>query len=250
MNHFPLMNMNKCLCRFIDKILSPCRTDDRPKKSTINWLKVSLLETDIDDPFLFTNFTTLHTLGHTREMWKRQHKKAKQNSVQSTKQNTSMKSKLCCKNSMLRGFICRLRSENSEKTVLALFTFEKFMSLFSSRFPLSKLLLGLFVAALWHGAIVFATMNSVYMIHDETLMQKCLDRLAAAYVELKCSWLGTAALTGRNPFTLRLIHAGHLHRAPFAINLAAKGFITPCKNIHQTRKENFHSVLHIAGDKS
>lgn len=143
MNHFPLMNMNKCLCRFIDKILLPCRTDDRPKKSTINWLKVSLLETDIDDPFLFTNFTTLHTLGHTREMWKRQHKKAKQNSVQSTKQNTSMKSKLCCKNSMLRGFICRLRSENSEKTVLALFTFEKFMSLFSSRFPLSKLLLGL-----------------------------------------------------------------------------------------------------------
>lgn len=123
---------------------------------------------------LFTNFAALFTLDSKQE---------KSNNAQSIKQNTSMKSKLCCKNSMLREFICRLRSES--KKFFALFTFEKFMSLFSSSPPAS-------LCASWHEISPLRSLlhnGQVYMIHDEMLMQSVWIGFTAFRVwNRKCIW--------------------------------------------------------------
>lgn len=128
-------------------------------------------------PFLFTNFTTLFTLS-TRSTVGLQGAK---NNAQSTKQNTSMKSKLSCKNSMLREFVCRLR-RSEQKHFFALFTFEKFMSLFSSfHCPVC------YVS--WHeftSPLLLATMDEVYMIHGEILMQSVW--IAFLAVKWNCIW--------------------------------------------------------------
>lgn len=114
MNHFPWWIWTSACV--VSSIKYSCLAEHRPTKkvnyklaesfSVRNWYRWSL--------FIYKFHNTSHSRAHTRDV-KATTKKAKQNSVQSTKQNTSMKSKLCCKNSMLRGFICRLRSENSEK---------------------------------------------------------------------------------------------------------------------------------------
>lgn len=107
MNHFPLMNprTSASVVR-IDKILSKKK---HTSKLCSDW-KFLCSKTDIDDPFY------LQILQHFPHSRHRSERNRIKNNTQSRKQNTSMKSKLCCKNSMLREFICRLRSEQKKNS--------------------------------------------------------------------------------------------------------------------------------------
>lgn len=166
----------------------------------------------MDDPpcdffFIYKFRNTFHTrLG---AWWRKRGKGGERENKQQcskykTKQNTSMKSKLCCKNSMLWEFICRLRRRSGAggKKLLALFTFEKFMSLFSEFSP------RLVSARKIHLCFLPAsTMDKVYMMNGENLMQSVWTGFASQRKAKNCIW----HWTGRESFLTTLMHVKLAH---------------------------------------
>lgn len=83
--------------------------------------------------------------------------------------------------------------------------------------------------------LFLASLDKVYMIHDENLMQKCYG-----FYGLVAKWNASDIEQHFDDFNSRLIRIGHLHHVHFAINLTAKGFITLhgiFRNIHQITSE-------------